>query len=174
MEYRVLKQTFFDLYERLDEYFDNELMQEPRAKSDIENHKNDLMQNLALEVYANYNRETYRNYDPEAYIWKKATKVWIAFTRELKRRSSRGQHISIDQLHQDYGAGDFLKDLEDRNTVAMIEELLTPDEIMLLHFRSQGLTYDDIMSLGEYPSANAAKSKFHRIKTFILKRLNKP
>ena len=65
MDYQLLKETFFNLFERLDLYYDNELAQEPRARMNLESHKDDLMQDLAFEIYANCDRAAYLNYSPE-------------------------------------------------------------------------------------------------------------
>jgi hypothetical protein len=174
MDYQLLKETFFDQLERLDLYYDNELMQEPRARMNLESHKDDLMQDLAFEIYANCDRAAYLNYPPEKYIWLKAKKVWIRFVRGLERVKARSSRQDVESLAEDYITTDFLQQLEARNTIALIEQHLTPKEIILIRLRSQGLSYDEIRKREGYASADAAKEKYYRVKNYILSRFNRP
>jgi DNA-directed RNA polymerase specialized sigma24 family protein len=167
MDYILLKKTYFELLERIDMYFDNELMQEPSAKADCENHKNDLLQDLAIEVWANYNREAYTMYEPETFIWLKAKKVWITFVRRLKREKSRKSNESLDGLHDTYIANNFLKQFETQDALEVIRKILNQSEFELLQCRAQGLTYKEIAKLKNYPSEDAAKMRFNRIKNAI-------
>ena len=174
MEFISLKTTFFALLERVDQYYDNKLMQELKARANLENYKDDLIQELGFQVWANYNRETYKSYHPEAYIWLKAEKVWITFVRKLNRQTIHKSNILIEDLPENYATTNFLQEFENRDTVAMIESLLSQDEIDLLQFRAQGFTYKQIKELSNYSSEDAAKTKFNRIKKFIRVRFRRP
>ena len=174
MDYILLKETYFELLERLDMYFDNELMQEPSAKADLENHKNDLLQDLAIELWANYNRETYIKYEPEPFIWLKAKIVWISFVRRLKLEKSRKSNKSLDGLHDSYIANNFLQQFENRDALEVIRNILNQSEFELLQCRAQGLSYKEIAKLKNYPSEDAAKTKFNRIKNAIRDHFRRP
>jgi DNA-directed RNA polymerase specialized sigma24 family protein len=173
MDCQLLKEIFFDLLERLDQYYDNELMQDSRARKNLEYYKKELMQELAVEVYANYDRTAYKNYDPTAYIWLKAEKVWIRFTRRLNRVKARDSQKEVESLAEEYLTTDLMQQLEMRNTIELIEQCLAPKEITLIRLRSQGLSYEEIRKRAGYSSANAAKEKFYRIKKYILSRFNR-
>jgi len=139
MDYILLKETYFELLERLDMYFDNELMQEPSAKADLENHKNDLLQDLAIELWANY-------------------------------KSNK----SLDGLHDSYIANNFLQQFENRDALEVIRNILNQSEFELLQCRAQGLSYKEIAKLKNYPSEDAAKTKFNRIKNAIRDHFRRP
>lgn len=114
MNYLLLKETYDELHERLDKYFDDNLMKEPRAKADLENHKVELLQNLTVELWVHHNSETYKSYHPETFIWLKAKKVWIDFARKLSRENSHKSKTDINDLTQ-MCAEDFLLPFEQRS-----------------------------------------------------------
>ena len=174
MDYQLLKESFLDLQERLDEYFDNKLMAEPRAKDYVEIHKRDLVNTLFLELFTIHDRETYEFYEPVPLIWIKAKKVWLDFLRRLDREKKRKSNVEIENLSENYLISSFEKEYEFKFTLAKIESLLTPREIKLLEYRKQGLTYKEIQLLGDYSSANAAKTEFHRIKIYIRRNFRRP
>ena len=58
MDKLLLYMTLVELTERLDMYFHGKLRQEPRARADLEYNKEELLQNLATHVWAEYSRES--------------------------------------------------------------------------------------------------------------------
>ncbi len=168
MEYSLLTETFDELLERIDQYFDWELIQEPRARANLEIYKEELIHELQIELWVNHSRPVYANYDPAKFIWLKAKKVWIAFIRRLPKQRS---NLEISNLPENFASSSFLQDFESRDTVAIIESLLSESEIELLRQRGQGIPYKEIPN---YPSAAAAKTKFHGIKKFIRIRFGRP
>lgn len=169
MDRLLLKSVFLDLLYRLDMYFDNELMKDSRVIHNLEIHKDELMQQLAEEVYTNCEKEVYRNYPPETFIWLKAKKIWIDFTRKVKREAARRTKINIEEIAEDCRTENFLQRFEVQNTLAAIGRLLKPDEARLLKLKSEGYNYKQIMEMEGYPSADAAKAKFSRIKNKLQK-----
>ena len=167
MYYLLLKAKFIELAERLDLYFDRRLKKEPRAKADLESHKEDLLQSLAQEVYAKCNTDTYRTYDPEVFIMLKAGNVWIDFIRVLDRQTKNISNTPIDRLPENCATIDFLQEFENREMVLMIENQLSTKQVELLHLKAQGYTYKEIEELTNYCSANAAKKEFNRMKKII-------
>lgn len=174
MDYLLLKSKFLELTERLDMYFHRRLKKEPRAKAELENHKNDLLQSLAFEVYAKYNTETYKDYDPEVFIMLKAGNAWADFLKVLDRQTKYLDDTPIDSLHENFATTDFLHEFENREMVLMIENQLSPKQVELLHLKAQGYTYKEIEELTNYRSANAAKTDFNRIKKTIKLRFRRP
>jgi DNA-directed RNA polymerase specialized sigma24 family protein len=173
MDFKTLEATYIDLIERIDQYFDDKLEKEPRARSNLESIKADLKQNLQVELWSNYNRETYAGYDPEPFIWLKAHKVWIAFTRSLKRESQYRIACEIERLPDTISAENLSELLECRDLVEQIKCVLTPKEVELLECRLNRMTYQEISDRGFFPTKEAAKSKFNRLKKFIIERFRR-
>lgn len=167
MDYELLKEVFLEQQEKLDMYFDNELMQEERAATHVEIHKRDLVNNLFTELFLIHDRETYATYTPIRLIWIKATKVWIDFVRRLNRESRRKADVNIEDLADKYSCQNNQLEFESSYALAMIEKLLRPDELRLFHYRIQNYSYKDIAELENYASANAAKEKYYRVRKFL-------
>jgi DNA-directed RNA polymerase specialized sigma24 family protein len=172
MDRQVVIQTHIDLLELVDQFYDSKLTNEPRARKNLEYYKDELMQNLAVEIHANCDRATYQNYEPAAFIWLKAEKVWIQFVRGLNREEKRSSRKEVESLAEEYSTGDFLHPMEFRNMLAVIERKLTADKIKLIRLRLQGLSYEEIGRREGYSSADAVKTKFHRLKKYILSFFN--
>lgn len=167
MDYLKLKVTYDELLERIDRYFDCKLMKEPRARTNLETYKDELLQTLQIQLWLNHRRQTYDTYSLEKFIWLKAKKVWIEFTRSLKRQQNQKSNFEFAELPENSFVSSFFHEFESKNTVAVIESLLSQNEIELLRYRAQGFTYKQIKELANYPSEAAAKTKFNRIKKFI-------
>lgn len=174
MDYELLKEAFLDQQEKLDEYFDNELMAESRAKDFVEIHKRDLVNNLFLELFNIHDRETYMTYEPVPLIWIKAKKIWIDFVRRLDRETKRKGNVKAEHLPETFSFSSFENEFEARQLLEKIEELLTAEEIKLLEYRKKGFTYKQIHLLAPYPSPNAAKTEFHRIKIYLNQNFRRP
>ena len=174
MDYRTLKATYFERMWKLDKYFDVKLMEEPRAKANLESYKDDLMQDLAVEVWANYNESTYESYNETAFIWLKAEKVWIAFIRQLERQTRYKSDVIVDSLHEKFNVSGYLSQFESRDSFSIIQQFLKPEEFELLKYKAQGYTFKEIFELTNFPSADAAKMKFNRIKKYIQQRFRRP
>jgi DNA-directed RNA polymerase specialized sigma24 family protein len=172
MDRQILKETHLDLLEQLDHYYDHKLMQDSRARKNLEYYKDELMQNLAVEIHANCDRATYHDYKPAAFIWLKAEKVWIQFLRALNREKTRSSGKEIESLAEEYSTGDFLDQMELRNIISVIERKLTADKIKLIRLRLQGLSYEEIGRREGYSSTDAVKTTFHRLKKYILSLFN--
>lgn len=169
MDYFVLEATYFDLTERIDQYFDDKLDREPRARANLEGVKADLKQNLQVELWSNYNRDTYENYKPAAFIWKKAHKVWITYCRSLKRESDHRDRRELERLPEIAAVENLSELMESRDLVAQIKSVLTPLEFRLLECRANKMSYQEISDLGLFPTKEAAKSKFSRLRKDIKK-----
>lgn len=167
MDYELLKEVFLEQQEKLDMYYDNELLQEERAATHIEIHKRDLVNNLFTELFLIHDRETYATYPPLKLIWIKAKKVWIDFVRRLNRETKRKAHVSIEDLVDKYSCQNNQLEFESSYTLAMIEKLLRPDELRLLRYRILNYSYKEIAALENYPSEGAAKSKYYRVRKFL-------
>jgi len=174
MDYLLLKAKFKELRGRLDLNFERKLKKEPRASDNIENHKKDLFQSLAQEIYTKYNTDTYREYDPEIFIRLKAKNVWVDFIRRLDRQTKYVSNKPIESLPEDSATVNFLHEFENREMVMLIENQLSPKEVELLHLKAQGYTYKEIEQMTNYPSADAAKTGFNRIKKAIRFRFRRP
>ncbi len=171
MEYSKLTKAYDELLERIDQYFDCGLLKEPRAKANLEIYKSELLQALQIELWKIHKKKTYDAYDPEKLVWIKAKKIWISFTRKLKQKSNQKSDVEFTNLPENAFVSNFLPELESQNTFAVIESLLSEREIELLQYKRQGLSYNEIKKLANYPSAAAAKTKFNRMKKFIQVRL---
>ena len=172
MDYESLKQAFLDQQEKLDMYFDHELAQEERAATFVEIHKRDLVNNLFHELFIIHGRETYQTYEPVKLIWIKAKKVWIDFVRRLDRETKRRVDKELDELSS-ARCSNISEEFESDQILDIIDKLLTPEERKLLHYRMERLSYREIMLLENYPSEDAAKSKFYRVRCFIKKHFDR-
>ena len=174
MDYSKLTATYEDQLEKLDQYYDNELRQEPRAVDNLEIYKDELLQELLIQLWKKHKRKAYDTYDLKKFIWINAKTVWIAFTRKLKQKpNQKKKDIEFANLPETSFVSNFLQELEANDTFAVIESLLSESEIQLLRYRRQGLTYTQIKDLANYPSEAAAKTKFNRMKKFIQVRLGR-
>ena len=89
MDYSKLTATYEDQLEKLDQYYDNELRQEPRAVDNLEIYKDELLQELLIQLWKKHKRKAYDTYDLKKFIWINAKTVWIAFTRKLKQKPNQ-------------------------------------------------------------------------------------
>lgn len=170
MDIYKLKSTFDELLERLDQYYHFKLLGEPRTKANLENYKDDLLQELFAHIWETHSKSVYNNYLPETFIWLKAEQLWIKFTRQLKQQPNENH---LNNLPEYLFADNDYDEFESRDLIHVIEEVLSKEACELLRYRMQGFTYKEIKQLAKYPSANAAKTKFNRIKDIIRTHFNR-
>lgn len=167
MDYLILIHTIDQELEKLDLYYEGKLSKEPRAETELEAHKEDLLQDLQYYLITKYQSGTYENWEPIKFIWKKAEMIWIRFIRKLTRQTQRQRPLTNDDLANHLCDENFLDEFETKDWLQNIQTYLRPDEIALLKYRAEGYTYRQIFALGGYSSESAVKTKFHRIKLNI-------
>lgn len=171
MDYLILKETYDELLERLDMYFDEKLQDDKRVRDNLESYKQDLLQEHAFEIWSSYGN--YADYDPKKFIWMKAKDVWIDFIRKIGRDKKRRSAHQLDQLTNKADEAAFLDKFQKQDTISLIETMISPMDMELLHLRADGYTYREIQAILRYPSSDAAKTKFNRIKNVIRQRFGR-
>lgn len=167
MDYNLLLQTYHEELEKLDFYFHQKLLHEPRALAELEAHKDDLLQDLFYYLSTKHRTATYRDYEPIKFIWIKAEMIWIKFIRKLTKQANREVPLTADEFSEYLCCENFLEEFEVRDWLSSIEKHLQPDEIKLLQFRAQGYTYQEIANMEGYTSENAVKTKCSRLRVNI-------
>jgi hypothetical protein len=167
MDIRILRVTYHEQLHMLDMFFHKRLWKNPHTRHFLEVHKQDLLADLFEELVKIHDRKTYRDYDPVKLIFIKAKKVWIAFIRSLEREAKKKGNVGIDTLLDTYSIESFREDFESRNTVSLIREFLDPGDFNLLQYRADGYTYKQILELAYYPSEDAAKTRYYRVKNLV-------
>jgi hypothetical protein len=166
MDYELLKEAFIEQQEKLDLYFEHELALDERAENYVEIHKRDLVNNLFNELFLIHSRETYQTYEPVKLIWIKAKRVWIDFVRRLDRETKRRVDKDPDELFANR-CSNVQEEYESNQILEMIDKLLNPEERRLLRYRIDRFSFREIMLLENYPSEDAAKAKYYRVRCFI-------
>lgn len=167
MDFLILQETFLDLTEKIDQYFDDKLDNEPRARANLEYIKEDLKQNLQEEIWANWNRTTYENYDPKAFVWLKVEKVWLTYCRILKKETARRDHREVEFLPELASGDNIAALLECRELVVLIKNDLKPRDFQLLEYRANKMSYKEIAKTGLFPTKEAAKTQMNRLKKYL-------
>lgn len=136
----------------------------------LENYKAILYSNLFDELIKLHKNEKYANYALDKLISKKAKKVYIDLIRSLKRDSILKKTIATDRPPEDYATGSFLNEMEAKDTVDLIRKFLISEDYNLLYYHgAEGYTFHQILQIANYSSADAARTRYYRLKKLVNK-----
>jgi hypothetical protein len=148
--------------------FHKRLWKNPYTRQFLENHKAILLSNLFDELIRIHTREKYANYPLEKLISIKAKKVYIDYIKSLQYESIRKTKVSTDEPPEDHETDSFRNEMEAKDAVSLIRKFLSPEDYNLLYYHGgAGYTFNQILQIANYPSANAARTRYYRVKKLV-------
>lgn len=167
-----MRQVFKQQIWKLDIFFHKLLWKNLHTRPFLENHKAILMGNLFDEMVKVHSRENYEKYVLQKLIFIKAKRIYIDYIRSLERENNRQKKVKTDMPPEDHAIGSFRSEVEARDAVILIKDLLNPDDYKLLYMRGAlGMSYKQILKNMNFPSEDAAKSQYYRVRQLVRQQL---
>jgi hypothetical protein len=168
MDIELLRSAYKRQFGLVDKFFHKRLGKNPYTRKFLENHKAILLANLFDELIKIQTRVKYDNYPLEKLISKKAKKVYIDYIRSLQRESIRKAKVATDEPPENHGIESFHNEIEAKDATALIRKFLSPEDYNLLYYHgAAGYTFNQVLQITNYPSANAARTRYYRIKKLV-------
>jgi DNA-directed RNA polymerase specialized sigma24 family protein len=162
-QYDFTKQ-FAEFVEPLDLFFHKKL-RGSKIKYGIEDKKNELIQNTALEVLLKLNNEKYNDYSFDALIWIKANDVWLNYISSQKKESFI--HVQSEELKELSISNDSFKQFEQANLIQFLKSKVDKFSWKIIVMRADGFQYKDIAK-HFHKTEGSVKMQIFRLKSKIV------
>jgi DNA-directed RNA polymerase specialized sigma24 family protein len=172
MDIKILRVVYKKQLFKLDKFFHTLLWKNVYTRNHLEVHKATLHGNLFQEMVRILNEGKYTSYPLDKLVFTKARKVYIDYVRSLERECKRKKQISTDEPPENYATSSLQNEIEAKNAVSLIRKFLDPDDFNLLYMRAaEGRSYKQILKVVSFPSEDAAKTRYYRIKNLVKQHL---